>query len=124
MNKQKRKIKFLKLSTLIVFLAITFLSLKPPLKIDIDMLINDKIGHAFAYCILMIHLGLLSDKKKWIKMAFFCLLYSALLEIIQYFVPGRTSELADLLANATGILIGIIILYLFKSSLIRVVNTK
>lgn len=42
----------------------------------------------------------------------FCLLYAALDEIHQYFVPGRACQIGDVIADSCGALAGIVFLWL------------
>ena len=42
------------------------------------------------------------------------LLYSTLLEGLQYFLPGREANLSDLAANVVGILAGLVIVALWR----------
>lgn len=69
----------------------------------------DKIGHLILYC----GLGWLaareiqrycvrSSRWIWIGSAIFCLLYGMTDELHQYYVPGRTAEIGDLLADTAG----------------------
>lgn len=46
--------------------------------------------------------------------AFFCVLYAIGDEIHQYFVPGRSCELRDVLIDFCGILFGMLILFIIK----------
>lgn len=42
-----------------------------------------------------------------------CLVYGIILESLQQFVPGRMSDVYDLLANFTGALLGVIVFNIF-----------
>lgn len=64
----------------------------------------DKVGHAAAYTVLGALLTLATGRV-WVAV-----LVSALFgvsdEIHQYFVPGRTAEVLDVVADAAGALVG------------------
>ena len=68
----------------------------------------DKVGHflaftalAFAACI-----GFPASSGRRTALLFGLLAYGGLIEILQSFVPGRTSEWGDLLADGIGIAFG------------------
>ena len=42
-----------------------------------------------------------------------CLVYGIVLEFLQQFVPGRMSDIYDLIANFTGALLGVIVFMIF-----------
>jgi VanZ family protein len=91
----------LKLVFLTVLAAVTWLSLAagaPPPPPGI----SDKIKHTSAYTVLGIT-GLLAFSKHPGRLAGFLLGWGILMEIGQKFVPGRSPEAADVLANLLGI---------------------
>lgn len=105
--------KWIKLSLLILLAFITYLSLKAPAG-GIEIHVNDKIGHALAYFILTCNIGILFARMRCYLAAILAFSYSCLLEYLQGFVPGRTVSIYDLYANATGsILGGLVILALY-----------
>lgn len=68
----------------------------------------DKVGHLVAFTALAFsgYLGLPASRGT--RAALLCGLfaYGGLIEILQLFVPGRSSELGDLLADGLGIAFG------------------
>ncbi len=69
--------------------------------------INDKLGHIIAYCLLMAWFAVIYSKKHIRAVfAFGFISMGAALEFIQPIVGGRTFEFADMLANGMGIAIG------------------
>ncbi len=68
--------------------------------------------HGAAYGVLVILGGLLGRQLRWVAAA--VLLYSTLVEGLQYFVPGREVHLSDLAANALGILAGLAIVAVWR----------
>ena len=89
-----------------------------------DLLALDKVGHCLAYLSLSFfyYFGFIKSKNRkpafkeilWILFA--CTLYGILLEFCQlYFFSSRCFEILDMIANATGALLGVIIgFYLVK----------
>lgn len=115
---------WIKTSLILVLLGITFLSLKPPAG-GVEIKVNDKFGHLLAYCVLTVNAGLLFSKKHWLFVALAAFSFSALMEYLQGFVPGRSVDWKDLVANAMGTGIGLLVLLLLKEkilSLLRKVN--
>lgn len=111
----------LRITLVIIILGIAYLSLTPSETITVG---NDKLGHFIAYGILMLNAGLLTYHKK-ILFAFgiiLSLMYGALMEIGQYFVPGRFLSGYDMLANAGGVAAGAIITALFYKSMRRILS--
>ncbi len=79
---------------------------------SIQIFSHGYLKHCVAYLIISVLLfkSYSSSKKKFLIVAFlFTLIYSAILEFIQYFLPYRTFNLYDILANAIGIILGIIV---------------
>jgi len=84
--------------------------------------INDKIEHLTAYFILSILLSLslfFQNKyrlfKKYFAIATLSIIsiYAALDELHQLFIPGRTCDFYDWLADFTGAAIGVFIVFIF-----------
>jgi VanZ family protein len=92
--------------TLIIFAAITFLSLWP-----LDRLPpvpgTDKTHHLIAYTFLMLPVAL-RKPDKWIFFGLFFIAYSGAIELLQPYV-NRYGELMDMFANAAGVICGFII---------------
>ena len=98
----------LRITLLLIIAGIAYLSLTPT---EIVTIGNDKTSHFIAYGILMSIIGLISfqTRKRFFLGIVLALLYGALLEIGQHYVPGRFMSVYDLIANGTGVFIGIII---------------
>jgi VanZ family protein len=69
----------------------------------------DKLVHAglFALCGLLVLLGWLTSSGHWLRLFLLLLLFAALTEAAQYPIPGRSADVADLLADAAGAAAGI-----------------
>ena len=111
----------LKISAVIVLLGITILSLMPP-RSGMNIEVNDKIGHFIAYCVLMVNIGLFTPSKKYLFVLIFVVGYSAVMEYFQGFVPGRMVSWADVMANFTGACIGLLVLFSFKKSILKLLQ--
>ncbi len=72
----------------------------------------DLVFHAAAYGTLVILGGMPARRPRRVAVA--VLVYSTLLEGLQYFVPGRQVDPLDLAANVAGILAGLAIVALWR----------
>lgn len=79
-----------------------------------------KMAHFAAYFVLgafafgaFVTYKKLSFKLRGLLSLFVCMLYSASDEIHQYFVPGRSCEIRDMLIDTSGALLAILIVALF-----------
>lgn len=92
---------------LIVFY--TYMSLSKP-GADLVSTYNDLFLHFIGYAILinssLIAFGI---KSKKINMFIYLFSYSFVIELIQHFIPYREFSLLDLMANALGLFVGLII---------------
>jgi VanZ family protein len=78
--------------------------------------IQDKILHFVAYIFLAIF-PVLGMRRKWEALvgAGSMMLLGLLLEITQHFVPGRSPELGDEVANMLGVLCGMALAFPFRA---------
>ena len=67
----------------------------------------DKVAHAASYCLLMIWFAGLYAPRRHGIVAVSLLALGLVLELIQWSLPYRFFEPADLLANATGVFVGL-----------------
>lgn len=101
-----------RISFIILLIAIAYLSLTPTDTLTIG---NDKISHFIAYSTLMLNAGVLTygHKNRFIIAIIFCLLYGAIMEIGQDYVPGRFMSIHDMYANGLGVVIGAVLSFFF-----------
>ena len=103
------QIIFLLLLALYIYLGV--------ISIPRDVLANNKdlLAHAIGYFILIIT-GFLaySPRIAWQFLIIGLLLFSLLIECIQYFLPWRSFSWLDMLANGSGLLLGLIACRLAK----------
>ena len=83
--------------------AIVWLSLTPAPP-QIDMAYGDKIGHLASYGLLMFWFCQLYTRRIFFAAGF--ILMGVALEVIQGQLGYRSFEVADMLANALGVLLG------------------
>lgn len=110
--------KLIKYSLCLVVLTIIFFSLKPNLSLS-DLNLKIKSGHFLAYFVLTLNTGLLFSKRQviYVVIASFC--FGLLLEFFQYFIPGRTVDLNDIISNGLGSTLGGIIIFIYQERLIK-----
>ena len=74
-----------------------------------------KYAHFIEYMILGIIIStILPLEGCFIKSTIFCFIYASLDEIHQFFVPGRSCTLKDVLIDTTGAIVGIAMILLIK----------
>lgn len=111
-------------SGLLWALIITILSFLPPSSFPETKLVGlDKFVHAFLYCVLTFLLIIGFKKQFSFKRlrsnaitlaAVLSVIYGALIEVLQGMIfVNRSMELADVVANAIGCLIGVIIFFFY-----------
>ena len=78
---------------------------------------HDKVGHFLAYTILTLLPGLIfrnpSDR---VITALTMIVLGGALELAQRFVPGRSSEFADMIANFSGVVAGYLCSHLLRGT--------
>ena len=81
-------------------------ALKPTSGPSILLIWSDKVWHLLAFLFLMVWFcGLYRPRRYWIIFA--CLLlYGVLIEVLQAFLPYRNVEVADVVADGAGLVIG------------------
>ncbi|MDB4576046.1 VanZ family protein [bacterium] len=117
------KLSFLWLSLGCVMVAlVVYLSLtSSPVDTGLSFPYQDKVFHAFAYFVLMtwfaqIYHGRLQRN----VIAVMLVIMGVMLEYLQSFDPNRYYEYADMLANSTGVVLGLLVtLTWVKNCLIR-----
>ena len=76
---------------------------------------SDKLHHFIAYFITTIF-GLLAYLRKniFLQLSISLLLLGSILEIVQIWIPNRRFEFLDMLANTSGVVIGLVIIQIFN----------
>ena len=90
----------------LLVLLIVYLSLTPrPPSLPVEQ--GDKIGHALAYGVLMLWFAqLYLDARRRFILATLCVALGIALEFAQLFTDTRTFSIADMAADAFGVLLG------------------
>ena len=93
--------------SLLLFVVVMVLALMPQVPTEFSTG-WDKMNHALAFCALAFawRLGFPGGGWRWVQLGLALLATGGAIEIAQYFVPGRQSDWADLLADAIGAGIG------------------
>jgi len=92
-------------------IVITMMALTPQPEDFLQANINDKVGHAIAFIYLSFMAHASFPKKTFgFNLALPLLCYGILIEIGQSFVPERFYSVADMFADAAGILIYFLLL--------------
>jgi VanZ family protein len=92
-------------------LIVTYLALTPHPPTEADLFGWDKLNHAAAFAALAwaAVLGFRERRNYGRYVALGLVAYGAAKEVAQAFVPGRSSEWADLLADSLGIAVGMLL---------------
>lgn len=108
MSFKKRDLRYfplwLTLGWLLIF-AIFYLSLIPHPPEVVTIKNGDKVHHLLAYSSLMFWFTQLYQEKSYSLLAALFVFQGVLIECLQYFTGYRALELADILANTTGVLL-------------------
>lgn len=94
------------LVALVVYLSLA----SNPVDMGMRFPYEDKVYHAFAYFTLMAWFSqIYHDKFRRYMMAVIFVSMGLLLEYLQSFDPARMAELGDMLANTTGVILGLLL---------------
>jgi hypothetical protein len=92
--------------TLLIWLGITMLSLMPLPELP-SLPGTDKTHHLLAYAVLVFPVAL-HKARGWLYFALGFVMWSGVIELVQPYV-NRYAEWLDLLANAAGVIVGVLI---------------
>ncbi len=92
--------------TIIVFIAITFLSLWPLPQLP-SVPGTDKTHHLIAYAVLAFPVAI-RRPEKWLWIVLFFIVYSGFIELVQPYV-NRYGEWLDMAANTAGVICGLLL---------------
>jgi VanZ family protein len=90
-------------------------NLQPQITPNLNLIVSS--NHVYAFLILSL-IGFFSYKKieKLKFLSIYLILLSIILEILHYFIPERSFEFPDLFGNLLGVIMVIIIFYLYKNN--------
>ena len=103
-----KKLQFYTIIGLLTYLSVT------PNPDKVVETTHDKVCHFIGYTVLFLSISLWYDFRKKQFFKFFVLfLYSVIIEIIQYYIPNRSFSYLDMVANATGLMFGWILVTVY-----------
>ena len=90
-------------------------SLQPQITPNLNLIVSS--NHVYAFLIFSF-VGFFTYKKseKLNFLSIYLILLSIILEILHYFIPERSFEFSDLFGNLVGVIIVLIISYLYKKN--------
>jgi len=99
---------------ILLILSSLYLSLSPVVS-SVPLMWNDKAIHFISYFVLILTLDFSwCPGKQLVTKSILALVYSGLIEYGQSYVPGREMSLGDLIANACGIVLFLLMVPLFR----------
>jgi VanZ family protein len=91
-----------------MLIALALLSLLPA-----DSIHRTELGghgeHLLAYGGTALVFGIRARQRTWVALLTTLMVYAALLETLQQFTPGRTSQISDFLYSAAGLSLGFLV---------------
>lgn len=98
--------QFLALLTLFLYLGLT-----PSPEKSVPMF-NDKLMHFSGYFVAALSISFAHPTRPlWLR-AIFLIVFSIAIEIGQHFMPPRSFDVLDIVANSMGVITGIFVVYL------------
>lgn len=118
------KIPYFSIAAIGWFVLLLFGTLTPASELpDIGFNVNDKLIHLFVFFFLTILLLIAAKRENFLRISsgkfiqvvsVIVVLIGASTEVLQNYIPGRQMDLADMVANIIGVLIGVITFRLFN----------
>jgi VanZ family protein len=92
----------------LLVIVVSYLALTPKPLVGLESGL-DKVAHLIAFTALTFsgYLGFPASRGTRTALTLALLAYGGLIEVLQLFVPGRTAEWGDLLADGIGIAVGV-----------------
>lgn len=81
---------------------------------NIPSSIDDKIVHAVGFMGVALLYAWAYKKEKWWKNIIYGLAFGIFIEIIQYFIPYRSFELFDIIADGVGLILGVLLVEIMR----------
>lgn len=100
----------------ILIIAFTYLGLTPHPEDSVPMF-NDKLMHCSGYFIAAISISFALPLWAFWQRAAFLIIYSIGIEIGQHFMPPRTFDLYDICANSTGVVLGLLFVFILSKKI-------
>ena len=94
----------------VIVLAALVVCLVPGNELPGAFEMNDKLGHLAGHGLMAIYFAGLVPRGRWWKIFLFLLLFGVCVEIAQYYMKlGRNGDPRDVVANACGALLGLLL---------------
>ena len=106
---------FLYPASLLCLFLYNYPSLQPQITPNLILIVSSNLVYAF---LIFSFVGFFTYKKseKLNFLSIYLILLSIILEILHYFIPERSFEFSDLFGNLVGVIIVLIISYLYKKN--------
>ena len=95
-----------KFTVLALFMFILILAIIPPSEGQIGFPYMDKLIHFFAFLILSVSTLFAFQVTRIFQLILLIICFGICIEVIQYFIPYRSFEILDIIADIIGALIG------------------
>ena len=90
----------------LLLVALLALALLPLPAVVTGEILTDKVWHTLAFMLLMLWFAGLYPRRRYLVLFLLLLGYGVVMEFAQSLVPNRYAEVADLLADMLGLLLG------------------
>ncbi|MES2798715.1 MAG: VanZ family protein [Bacteroidota bacterium] len=104
----------------LLFIFVSYLLLFPSEELP-KVEVSDKLAHVLVFFSLMFTGGLAFGRKNYLRTGILLIMYGALVEIVQPYV-NRNASLYDALANFSGVIIAIVLIYFVDQMIWRILN--
>jgi VanZ family protein len=94
----------------------TYLGLTPHPENSVPVF-NDLLMHFTGYCVAAVSISFARPTWPIWQRAAFLILYSIAIEIGQYFSPPRTFSAMDIVANSSGVFLGLVVVLLLEKTI-------
>jgi VanZ family protein len=91
----------------VLLVVYTYFGLTPHPEQTLQVSFNDKLMHFAGYFFAAFSISFAAPQAALWQRALFLIIYSIAIEIGQHFMPPRTFDLWDIVANGTGIILGL-----------------
>lgn len=110
----------LRIAFVVLFLIASYLLLSPSEKLP-NVEVSDKVAHVIAFLTLMFNAGLAFGRKNYLLCSLLLIAYGILVEVLQPLV-NRHSSIYDMLANLSGVVLALLLLYLIDKKVLQLLN--
>lgn len=95
---------------IVLLLAASVVCLVPSNEIPKAFEFGDKISHLVGHGALALYFSALVPRRSWWKLLIYLLLFGIVIEFAQHYMKlGRHGDFRDVLANSTGVVLGLVL---------------